>query len=202
MIVETPKIGSILQEAAERTESENLGYTMNSPSQVPLDDRRPSAVLRFGRAWLALAAALALHVTDEALTNFLAFYNPTVQAIRDRLPWIPLPTFSFRVWITGLATGIALLFLLSPAAFRGARWITVVAIPFSVMMIGNGLGHVGSSIYMGRFMPGVYSSPILIAASLWVLVSALRLLRISPGKFSLPQRSQRQAGGAQSDTSE
>jgi hypothetical protein len=202
LIVETPKIGSILQEAAERTESENLGYMMNFPSQVPLDDRRPGAVLRFGRAWLALAAALALHVTDEALTNFLACYNPTVQAIRDRLPWIPLPTFSFRVWITGLATGIALLFLLSPAAFRGARWITVVAIPFSVMMIGNGLGHVGSSIYMGRFMPGVYSSPILIAASLWVLVSALRLLRISPGKFSLPQRSQRQAGGAQSDTSE
>jgi hypothetical protein len=75
---------------------------------------------------------------------------------------------------------IALLFLLSPVAFRGARWLAVVAVPFSVMMIGNGLGHVGSSIYMGRFMPGVYSSPFLIAASLWALVSALRLLRIQP----------------------
>ncbi|HTZ20744.1 MAG TPA: HXXEE domain-containing protein [Opitutaceae bacterium] len=153
---------------------------MNAPSPVSSDERRPEAVLRFGRAWLALAAALALHVTDEALTNFLAFYNPTVRAIRDRLPWIPLPTFSFRVWIAGLVAGIALLFLLSPVAFRGAKWLTVIAVPFSVMMVGNGLGHVGSSIYFGRFMPGVYSSPILIAASLWALVSALRLLR-TPG---------------------
>ena len=153
---------------------------MNSTNQVLPDDRRPGAILWFGRAWLALAAALALHVTDEAFTNFLAVYNPAVRAIRDRLPWIPLPTFSFRVWIAGLAAGIALLFLLSPVAFRGARWLTVVAIPFSVIMIGNGLGHVGSSVYLGRFMPGVYSSPILIAASVWALVSALRLLRIQP----------------------
>ncbi len=154
---------------------------MNAPCPVPSDDRHPGAVLRFGRAWLALAAALALHVTDEALTNFLAVYNPTVLAVRSRFPWIPLPTFSFRVWIAGLAAGIVLLFLLSPAAFRGARWLAIVAIPFSVMMIGNGLGHVGSSLYLGRFMPGVYSSPILLAASLFALFSALRLLR-TPGK--------------------
>jgi len=151
---------------------------MNAPGPLPPDDRRPSAVLRFGRAWLALAAALALHVTDEALTNFLSVYNPTVLAVRSRFPWIPLPTFSFRMWIAGLAAGIAILFLLSPVAFRGAKWLTVVAVPFSVLMIGNGLGHIGSSVYFGRFMPGVYSSPILIAASLWALVSALRLLRI------------------------
>jgi hypothetical protein len=155
---------------------------MSAPCPVASDDRRPSAILRFGRAWLALAAALAMHVTDEALTNFLAVYNPTVLAVRSRFPWIPLPTFSFRVWLAGLVAMIALLFLLSPVAFRGARWLAVVAVPFSVMMIGNGLGHVGSSIYMGRFMPGVYSSPILIAASLWAMVSALRLLRVpQPG---------------------
>ncbi len=68
----------------------------------------------FGRAWLALAAALAIHVADEALTNFLAVYNPTVLKIRARFPWIPLPTFSFRVWIVGLAAAVALMFSLSP----------------------------------------------------------------------------------------
>lgn len=132
--------------------------------------------LLFGYAWLALAAALALHVTDEALTDFLAVYNPVVRKIRGRLPWLPLPTFSFRVWIVGLAAGIALMFSLSPLAFRGTRWIVLAALPLSVVMVGNGLGHLGSSLYLRRLMPGVYSSPVLIAASSFVLVYALRLL--------------------------
>jgi hypothetical protein len=130
----------------------------------------------FGYAWLALAAALAIHVVDEALTDFLSVYNPTVGKIHARFPWIPLPTFSFRVWIVGLSAGITLMFSLSPLAFQGARWIVVAAVPLSVMMVGNGLGHIGGSIYMRRLMPGVYSSPVLIAASLFLLIYALRLL--------------------------
>jgi len=147
--------------------------------QIPSTERRARAVRLFGRAWLALAGALALHVTDEALTDFLAVYNPTVRAIRERLPWIPLPTFSFHVWIIGLAALIAILFLLSPVAFRGSRWLALLAVPFSIMMVMNALGHIGSSIYMGRFTPGVYSSPVLLAASLLSLVCAIRLLRVN-----------------------
>jgi hypothetical protein len=130
----------------------------------------------FGRAWLGLAAAIAIHVADEALTDFLAVYNPTVLKIRARFPWIPLPTFSFRVWIGGLAAGVALMFSLSPLAFRATRWIVIVSVPLAVLMVGNGLGHLASSLYMRRLMPGVYSSPVLIAASLFVLIHALRLL--------------------------
>ena len=115
-------------------------------------------------------------MVDEALTDFLSVYNPTVLKLRARFPCIPLPTFSFRMWISGLTAGIALLFLLSPLAFRGVRWIVLAALPLSVLMIGNGLGHIISSIYLKRFMPGVYSSPVLIAASLFVLIPALRLL--------------------------
>jgi hypothetical protein len=40
-------------------------------------------------------------VTDEALTDFLSVYNPAVQAIRKRVPFIPLPIFKFRVWLAG-----------------------------------------------------------------------------------------------------
>jgi hypothetical protein len=144
-------------------------------SDLPTEQLNHAALL-FGRAWLALAVALAVHVTDEALTDFLAVYNPMVLKIRARLPWIPLPRFSFRVWIVGLAAGITLLFLLTPVAYHGSRWIVVVAVPLSLLMVGNGLGHVGASIYRRRFMPGVYSSPFLVAASLLVLIHALRLL--------------------------
>lgn len=130
----------------------------------------------FGRTWLAEAAALAIHVADEALTDFLAVYSPTVLKIQARFPWIRLPTFSFRVWIVGLAAAVTLMFSLSPVAFRGTRWIVVVAVSLAVMMVGNGLGHIGGSLYMRRLMPGVDSSPVLIAASLYVLIYALRLL--------------------------
>ncbi len=132
--------------------------------------------VHFGWSWLGLAGALALHVADEAITDFLAVYNPTVRALRQRFPWIPLPTFSFRVWIAGLSALVGFLLVLSPFAFRGTRWIIIAAVPFSIMMIGNGLGHVGSSLYKRHFLPGVYSSPILIAASLIALIYALRLL--------------------------
>jgi hypothetical protein len=139
-------------------------------------DQLDRATLLFGRAWLALAAAVAIHVADEALTGFLGVYNPAVLAIRRRFPWAPFPTFSFRTWIGGLAAAVALLFLLGPVAYHGSRWIVLAALPLSLAMIGNGLGHLGASLYKGRLMPGVYSSPPLVAASSLVLAYALRLL--------------------------
>jgi hypothetical protein len=136
----------------------------------------------FGRAWTGLAAALALHVVDEALTDFLSVYNPAVRTIRERVTWLPLPTFSFAEWISGLVLLIAVLFAMTPLAFRGVRWMLAIAIPFSALMIANGLGHIAGSLYMGRLMPGVYSSPILIAASSFALVCALRVLRLHRDK--------------------
>ena len=62
----------------------------------------------FGVAWLVFAVAISLHVMDEASHNFLSVYNPSVQAIRARLPFLPLPTFTFRVWLATLARGIAI----------------------------------------------------------------------------------------------
>ena len=51
---------------------------------------RTESVVRHGWAWVALTLALAVHVADEALTDFLSVYNPTVEAIRARYPWVPL----------------------------------------------------------------------------------------------------------------
>jgi hypothetical protein len=137
----------------------------------------PLPVQRFGRAWVAMAAVIALHVTDEAATGFLSVYNPAVRAIRARLPYLPLPTFTFGVWLAGLAAGVALLLLLTPAAFHGSRWNVRVALPLSALMFANGLGHVGGSIYLGRLAPGVISAPLLLVASVWLFREAWRLRR-------------------------
>jgi hypothetical protein len=124
-----------------------------------------------------MAVVIALHVTDEATTDFLSVYNPAVRAIRARLPFLPLPTFTFGVWLTGLILGILLLLALSPLAFRGKRWIVWASLPLSVLMFGNGLGHIGGSIYLSRLMPGVYSAPLLLLASGWLFRQAWAQLR-------------------------
>ena len=131
--------------------------------------------IRYWRAaWVGLAVALALHVTDEALTGFLPVYNRIVEGIRANYSWVPLPTFTFPVWLAGLVLGIVLLFAFTPAVSRGARWIRVVSLVLSIVMIGNALGHLGASLYWGRVAPGAYSSPVLLLAAIFLLITATR----------------------------
>ena len=125
----------------------------------------------YGIPWLVLCGALAIHVVDEAVTDFLSVYNPTVRAIRARFPLVPLPTFTFPVWLGGLLTAIVLLLALTPAAFRGAPELRPWAYVFGIVMAGNGVVHLVGSIYLRRAMPGVYSAPIILAAAGYLLAS-------------------------------
>jgi hypothetical protein len=127
---------------------------------------------QFGLAWIILAAALALHVIDEAATDFLSVYNPAVREIRRRIPFLPLPTFTFGRWITGLCLGIALLAALAPLAFHGERWLVRFSYPLALFMFANGFGHIAASLYSRRLLPGVYSSPMLLMASVFLFLSA------------------------------
>jgi hypothetical protein len=131
-------------------------------------------IAQWRTAWIGLALALGLHVADEALTGFLPVYNGVVEGMRARHPWVPLPTFTFPIWLSGLVLGVLLLLSLTPVVSRGARWIRVVSIILGVMMSGNALGHVGASLYWGRPAPGVYSSPLLLIAAVALLVTASR----------------------------
>jgi len=133
-----------------------------------------SGIARWRNAWVSLALALGLHVTDEALTGFLPVYNSVVEGLRAKYSWLPLPTFTFRVWLGGLVLGVLLLLALTPIVTRGARWIRVVSLILGVIMTGNALGHVGASVYWGRLAPGVYSSPILLISALALLITASR----------------------------
>lgn len=139
-----------------------------------MDDALATRVRRWCWAWVGLACALALHVTDEASTGFLPLYNQAVGGLRARLPWVPLPTFTFPFWLAGLAAGVLLLLGLTPLVSRGRRGMRIVSLVLSVLMIGNGLGHVAASFYLGRLAPGVYSAPLLLVAAGALLVTAWR----------------------------
>jgi hypothetical protein len=148
---------------------------------APVSLREP-ARSRLGVAWVALCVAFACHVLDEALTGFLLVYNPTVLALRERLGYWPMPTFEFREWLTGLIVAVLVFLALSPFAFRESRWIRPVFYVFAVIMLFNGLGHtagtiLGHTVRSVRFprpMPGFYSSPLLLATSVYGLVQLRR----------------------------
>jgi len=127
----------------------------------------------FGYAWLAFSGAVALHVTDEATHDFLSVYNPAALAIRERLPFLPIPTFTFDIWLAGLIAGIVLLLCLSPLAFRGNARLRLITLPLAVIVgVLNAFGHLGGSLYFQRWMPGVYSAPVLLIAAIWLLFAA------------------------------
>jgi hypothetical protein len=128
---------------------------------------------KFGHAWVALTIVLAAHVADEALTDFLSLYNPTVTALRERYPWFPMPTFTFDVWLAGLIALVVVLLLLAPLAYRGALFTRIVAYPFAAIMLLNGLGHLAGSVYLGRWAPGATTAPLLLVASIWLFKSAI-----------------------------
>ena len=121
-------------------------------------------------AWMALCGALVVHVADEALTDFLSLYNPTVLAIRERYPSLPLATFTFETWLSLLILAIVVLTSVSYFVWKGRWAMRPISYAFATFMLLNGLGHIAGSFYMGKFMPGVYSSPLLIAASILLII--------------------------------
>ena len=133
---------------------------------------------KLGLAWITLCAAVALHVVDEALTGFLAIYNPTVLALRQSLGWWPMPTFEYEPWRNGLIFGIAILFLLSPLMFANLRRMRLFAYVFAVLMVANAMGHTlatifgrtVSGVHFSRPAPGFWSSPTMLAAAVFLLV--------------------------------
>lgn len=153
--------------------------SVQDPRRGPATDPQLLAARRrWGICWLALCGALAIHVTDEALTGFLSLWNPLVASIRDQIAWIPLPSFDFKAWFFGLIVGIAVLIGLSRFAFTGARWLRPLAYTLSAIMIGNGLGHIAASIWLNRPAPGVASSPVLLATAACLLWATRRHSRL------------------------
>ena len=141
------------------------------------------AYVRLGAAWVMMWVALAIHVTDEALTGFLPVYNATVLALRAQLGFWPMPVFEFRTWLLGLLVGISILALLSPLAFRNVRslrpfflFVAVVAglLNATGHTIATILGHTASTVRFERPAPGFYSSPLLAIVSVYALLQLWR----------------------------
>lgn len=156
--------------------------TSMTGASAPVLIRKPSS-FGLGLAWILMWFALAIHVADEALTGFLAVYNPTVLALRAQLGFWPMPTLGFREWLSGLTIGIFVLAVLSPFAFRNERWIRAILYFLAIVTgilnalghtLGTILGHTVSTVRFPRPAPGFYSSSLLLIVSVYALVQLRR----------------------------
>ena len=121
-------------------------------------------------AWLFQTVVFGLHVLDEALNDFLSFYNPSVKLIDQRFG-IAFPVFEFNDWLFMLITAIAILFGLSFFVYQKRKWISYFAYFYAVIMILNGIGHVLFSLFNQQLIAGVYSSPLLLISGVYLVWS-------------------------------
>jgi hypothetical protein len=137
-----------------------------------------------GIAWLLLCLSFAANILDDAVNDFLGYYNATVLTLYGHFSWFPRIDLSFREWLVGVTVADAVLLLLSPLAFRNALLVKPIAYVFSTIMLLNGCGSIlvsvrgqtVGSVHFTGIAPGTYSSPLLLAASAYLL----RRLRPSP----------------------
>ena len=131
----------------------------------------------WGFAWLLLCLSFAANILDDAVNDFLGYYNPTVLTLYGHFSWFPRIDLTFKPWLTGVVVADALLLFLTPWAYRNSRLLKPVAYAFSITMLVDGcgsilatvLGRTVGSVHFTGVAPGTYSSPLLLAASAYLL---------------------------------
>jgi len=135
---------------------------------------------RLSQAWVALTLALAVHVVESALRDYLSFYNPLAMSLRDMLLWTWMPTFTFAAWIGGWTVILAALFGMAWFAAYGARWVVWAAFAYAEVTFLFAAAKLGFAVYLEKAIPGVYTAPLILAASTWLTLESLRALRSRP----------------------
>jgi hypothetical protein len=125
-------------------------------------------------AWILLISLIGIHVFEETITGFLPFYNQQVENLREQLGVFPIPTFSSGVWLGGLIGVVILCYCATPFVARGGKVIRRVTLALAVLMILNALGHLIGSVYLGKVLPGMWSSPFLLSAALFVVYRGIK----------------------------
>lgn len=131
-----------------------------------------------GLPWFILCLSFALNILDERLHDFLGYYNPTVLTLYGHFSWFPRIDLTLGEWLAIVLGTDVVLLLMTPWALRKAGFIRPIAYAFATLMFLKGLGTilisaigqtVGSVHFTGG-APGIYSSPLLMVASCFLLL--------------------------------
>jgi hypothetical protein len=128
---------------------------------------------RLSRAWLIACCMLTLHVVDNAVTDFVGYYNSTVLALYGHFSWFPRLDTDFRTWLIAATCALIVPFALTSLVDRHLAVFARLAYVFAAYLLLDGCGHIAASllghtvpsVHFQGLSPGFYSSPFLVAAS-------------------------------------
>ena len=124
-------------------------------------------------------AALAVHIWDAAVHDFVGYYDATVLTLYGHFSYIPRLDFERRSWLEFPIALDLLLLALTPLVYRNLRWLRFLGYAFALLGLLVAIGHILLTIRGGTVpsvtfegtSPGFYSSPFLLFSSLYLLRS-------------------------------
>jgi len=129
---------------------------------------------RFDRwtvAWLVLSLVLALHVADEVLNGTLAFYRDLSDFIAEYLPFAKIPPFRPGLWLINLSGAALVLIALTWLVYKRRGPMRLASYVLATFATANAMLHIMMSLAVQHVMPGTLTSPLILAASLFLFVS-------------------------------
>jgi Protein of unknown function with HXXEE motif len=126
---------------------------------------------RWAMAWLTLSSVLGLHVVEEAVDGSFALYNDMVDWLGVIFPFIELPAFRYNVWVVNLSGTVLVLVALTGLVALRQGPMRLASYALALFAVANAALHILMSLSAERLLPGTLSSPLVLAAALFLLVS-------------------------------
>jgi len=132
------------------------------------------ALHRWTVAWFILCAALALHIAEEATNGSYLVYGETLDFLRQVFPSLHIPTFQYTVWLLDISGAILVLLSLTWLVQKRYQIMRPASFALATFTTANAMLHILSSLAFDRVLAGTITSPLLLAASLFLLLSVPR----------------------------
>ncbi len=129
---------------------------------------------RWTIAWFVLCVVLALHIAEEAASGDYRAYGQSLDLLRQFFPQLPIPQFSFTVWLVDIAGAIIVLFLLTGLVHNNLQIMRAASYALAVFTTANAMLHILLSLASDQVLAGTLTSPPLLAASLFLFLSIPR----------------------------
>lgn len=126
---------------------------------------------RWTMAWLAVCAALALHLADEVFNGSLGLYADFARVVGWVWPSIDMPPFQRDVWLINLAGTILVLFALTWLVRRRSGVMVTASYLLAAFATANGVLHLLAAAALKSTIPGLWSAPLMVAAGLFLFLA-------------------------------
>lgn len=125
-------------------------------------------------AWFLACAVFALHIVDEGLNGTFGFYSDLERLFTQLLPSLNITPFNFDVWLLNMTGTLVVLFALTPLVAARNALMVPASWAFAAFLTGNSAFHLLMSAGRGELVTGALSSPLMLAAGLFLFVSTAR----------------------------